>query len=107
MNLYARSKLFRPNFIGSICRFANTSPEAIEQNDQVVIDDSDEALAREAEIEKKRNKSRLSHSHFNLMNDRVPYEEPKHLAHLTVKYQRKMFGSYGSASGVNPSKFAE
>lgn len=103
MNLCVKTKVFRPQLIGSICRFATTSPESLEQNEQVLIDDSDEALAREAEIEKKRNISRLSAGHFNQINGRRPYELPQHLAHLTVKYNRKLYGKYGSASGVNPS----
>ncbi|XP_028173726.1 growth arrest and DNA damage-inducible proteins-interacting protein 1 [Ostrinia furnacalis] len=104
MNLCLRNR-FRPNLLNSFIRFATTTnlPESIEQNEQVLIDDSDEALAREAEIEKKRNVSRLSAAHFNQINDRRPYDEPKHLAHLTVKYHRKLYGKYGSLSGVNPS----
>lgn len=108
MNLLVNSKIFRPNFVGSLCRFATTPPEAlVETDDQAVIDDSEEALVKEAAIEKKRNISRLSKAHFNLVNDRRPYDEPKHLAHLTVKYHRKMYGIYGSASGVNPSKYTK
>ncbi|XP_026747473.1 growth arrest and DNA damage-inducible proteins-interacting protein 1 [Trichoplusia ni] len=101
MNLCLRKQYFRPNLIGSLFRFATTSTEIVE-NDQVFIDD-EESQAREAEINQKRNISRLTPAHYNLVNGRKPYEEPKSLAHLTVKYNRKMYGKYGSASGVNPS----
>lgn len=103
MNLCLRKQYFRPNLIGSLFRFATTSTEIVE-NDQVIIDD-EESQAREAEINQKRNISRLTPAHYNLVNGRKPYEEPKSLAHLTVKYNRKMYGKYGSASGVNPSTY--
>ncbi|CAH0396990.1 unnamed protein product [Chilo suppressalis] len=104
MSLYLRSRLLWPNIINNFtCRYSTTAPDVIDQNDQVLVDDSDETLAREAEIQKKRNVSRLSNAHFNLINGRRPYETPKHLSHLTVKYNRKLYGKYGSESGVNPS----
>lgn len=103
MNLCVRSKYLRPNLIGSLFRFS-TTPAEVEQNEQVLIDD-EEVQAREAEIERKRNISRLSLAHQNFVNGRRPYEEPKSLTHLTVKYNRKMYGKYGTASGVNPSNY--
>lgn len=102
MSLCIRSKYLRPNLIGSLFRYSTTQIEAIEQIEPVVADDED-ALAKEAAIEAKRNISRLSAAHYNLVNGRRPYEEPQHIAHLTVKYNRKMYGKYGLASGVNPS----
>ncbi|CAH2260505.1 growth arrest and DNA damage-inducible proteins-interacting protein 1 [Pararge aegeria] len=102
MNICVRTKFIRSSLVSSLHRLSTTVPE-IEQNDQVLIDDTEEFQAREAEVKKKRNKSRLSAAHFNLVNDRRPYEEPHCLAHLTVKYNRKMYGKYGVASGVNPS----
>lgn len=105
MNLCVKAKCLRINLIGSFYRLSTAPTEAAEGNEQVLTDDSDEALAREAEIEKKRNVSRLSQAHFNVINDRRPYDVPKALAHLTVKYNRKMYGKYGSESGINPSKF--
>ncbi|XP_026748142.2 growth arrest and DNA damage-inducible proteins-interacting protein 1 [Galleria mellonella] len=102
MNLCVTTKFIRANLVNSLRRFSTTS-EVIEQNDQVFLDDSDDVQAREAEIEKKRNISRLSSAHYNLVNGRRPYETPKSLAHLTLKYNRKVYGKYGSASGVNPS----
>ncbi|XP_012547427.1 large ribosomal subunit protein mL64 [Bombyx mori] len=102
MNLCVRLKCFRYNISSHLYRYSTTS-EAIEQNEQVIIDDSDVAQAKEEEINKKRNISRLSMSHHNLVNGKRPYDYPMSLAHLTVKYNRKMYGKYGSASGVNPS----
>ncbi|XP_045492068.1 growth arrest and DNA damage-inducible proteins-interacting protein 1 [Colias croceus] len=101
MNLCVRPKLLRSSLI-SIFRSATTVPE-VEQNEQVLFDDTEDALAKEAEIEKKRNISRLSPAHLNVMHKRRPYEEPKILAHLTVKYNRKLYGKYGAVSGINPS----
>lgn len=103
MNICVRTKFIRSSLINSFNRLSTTVPE-IEQNEPVLIDDTEDLLAREAEIEKKRNKSGLSAEHHNLVNGRRPYEVPKCLAHLTVKYNRKMYGKYGVASGVNPSK---
>lgn len=56
----------------------------------------------ETEIEKIRNKSRLSIGHRNLVNGRMPYDEPVHRFHNTVKYKRRMYGRYGNASNVDP-----
>lgn len=106
MNLCVRAKGLRSNLIGSFYRLSTVPADiAAEATETVLIDDSDDARAQEQEIEKKRNISRLAPAHYNLMNDRRPYEVPKSLAHLTVKYNRKMYGKYGTASGVNPSKY--
>lgn len=105
MNLCSRVRSLRSNLVGSFYRLS-TAPADIdaEATETVLIDDTDEARAREEEIEKKRNISRLAPAHYNLVNDRRPYEVAKSIAHLTVKYNRKMYGKYGTASGVNPSK---
>ncbi|CAB3235685.1 unnamed protein product [Arctia plantaginis] len=102
MSLCLRPKYLRPNLIGSLFRYSTATTEIAETNDHVLIDDSDAAQAKEAEIERKRNISRLAPSHQNLISGRRPYEEAKSITHLTVKYNRKMYGKYGSASGVNP-----
>ncbi|XP_047545792.1 growth arrest and DNA damage-inducible proteins-interacting protein 1 [Vanessa atalanta] len=102
MNICVKTKYLRSSFVSSLCRLS-TAPD-LEQNEQVVlIDDTEDVQAKEAEIEKKRNKSGLTQAHYNIINGRRPYEEPKCIAHLTVKYSRKMYGKYGIASGVNPS----
>lgn len=104
MSLCIRSKYLRPNLVGSLFRYSTIQAESVEQVDALVADDED-TLAKEAAIEAKRNISRLSPAHQNLVNGRRPYDEPKSLAHLTVKYSRKMYGKYGVASGVNPSNY--
>ncbi|XP_072942251.1 large ribosomal subunit protein mL64 [Epargyreus clarus] len=101
MNLCVRPSFLRANIISTL-RFYSTTPE-VEQNEQVLIDDTEDVQAREEEIQKKRNISRLSSSHYNIIHDKRPYEKATSLAHLTVKYNRKMYGKYGIASGVNPS----
>ncbi|KAK9506408.1 hypothetical protein O3M35_008359 [Rhynocoris fuscipes] len=57
---------------------------------------------KEAEIERKRNKSGLRPQHYNILHGKVPYEEPKCETHLSLKYKKRMFGRYGYESGVNP-----
>ncbi|XP_041973247.1 growth arrest and DNA damage-inducible proteins-interacting protein 1 [Aricia agestis] len=103
MNICVRNNFLRSNLMSSVCRFSTTVPEVEPNEPTFIIDDTEDAQAKEAEIQKKRNKSGLSKAHYNLMNDKRPYEEPHCLAHLTVKYHRKMYGKYGIASGVNPS----
>ncbi|XP_013186977.2 large ribosomal subunit protein mL64 [Amyelois transitella] len=103
MNLCLRPRILKTSLFSNLCRLSTTSPEVIEQNETILIEDTENVQAKEAEIEKKRNKSRLSESHYNIVHGRRPYETPKSTAHLTVKYNRKMYGKYGSASGVNPS----
>lgn len=104
MNLRVKAKLLRPHLLCNVFRYASTTPEVVEQNEQVLIEDTDAALVRKAEIERKRNISRLTPAHYNLINGRMPYDEPQCVAHLTVKYHRKMYGKYGAQSGVDPSK---
>lgn len=59
-------------------------------------------LEKEKIIEAKRNVSRLNPEHRNMVHDKVPFPEPKADYHLRVKYKRKIYGTYGSASGINP-----
>ncbi|XP_039295052.1 growth arrest and DNA damage-inducible proteins-interacting protein 1 [Nilaparvata lugens] len=67
-------------------------------------EDEHELARREREemIERKRNVSRLTAPHRNIVNDQLPYPEPQAKFHLSVKYRRRMYGRYGSASGVEP-----
>lgn len=102
MNLHLKVKLLRPQLLSNVFRYASTIPEMVEQN-EVLIDDTDAALARK-EFQRKRNISRLTQAHYNVINGRMPYDEPQCLAHLTLKYHRKMYGKYGAQSGVDPSK---
>lgn len=64
--------------------------EAVEEEDQL----------REAEIEKKQNKSRLYSQHRNILHNKMPYDEPVNDFHNTVKYQRKLYARFGESSGV-------
>ena len=67
----------------------------------VLVNDEDLAV-KEAEIEVKRNKSRLSPAHRNMLQGKLPYNESQSWIHETVKYKRMMYGRYGEKSGVNP-----
>lgn len=49
-----------------------------------------------------RNRSGLRDAHRNLLHEQLPYSEPQSWIHLTEKYQRKQFGRYGMASGIDP-----
>ncbi|XP_063217875.1 large ribosomal subunit protein mL64 [Bacillus rossius redtenbacheri] len=59
--------------------------------------------AKEREIQRKRDKSRLLKHHKNMVHEQIPYVEPKAWFHETIKYKRRMYGRYGEASGVNPA----
>ncbi|CAD7003337.1 unnamed protein product [Ceratitis capitata] len=48
------------------------------------------------------NKSRLLNQNRNVLLKQVPYSEPHSWIHNTEKYQRKIFGRYGLASGIDP-----
>lgn len=56
----------------------------------------------DSEVFVSRNKSGLLTQHRNMLHNRTPYIEPSSWIHLTEKYQRKIFGRYGSKSGVDP-----
>jgi hypothetical protein len=60
---------------------------------------------RQKEIDRIRNKSGLAPQHHKMLYDQVPYETPQSWVHQTLKYQRKLYGKLGAASGVDPSKF--
>lgn len=66
-----------------------------------IIDD-EETENRAAYIEKIRNRSGLRDKDRRRLLDRVPYDEPQSWIHLTLEYQRKMYGRYGATSGVDP-----
>lgn len=67
---------------------------------ELLVDEED-TEAREKEIERMRNKSRLNKTHRNFLFDRPkPLEEYKW--DQTVYFNRKEFGRYGYASGVDP-----
>ncbi|XP_044259063.1 growth arrest and DNA damage-inducible proteins-interacting protein 1 [Tribolium madens] len=84
---------------------SNVDIEKLEKDSTIadisVIDE--ELKAREEELERKRNKSRLKDSDRNMLFEKNPYSEPAHWNHGTLKYMRRLYGRYGAASGVNPS----
>lgn len=78
-----------------------------EENEELMIID-DEILDPEIErqrIDKLRNKSRLLPQHQRFVHGEVPYDTAESWIHTTLKYQRKIYGKYGSKSNLDPSKF--
>lgn len=61
-------------------------------------------VAEERNINRMRNKSRLRKGHKKMLYNKPPYEEAESWIHNTLKYKRTMYGRYGSASNINPSK---
>ncbi|KAH8405323.1 hypothetical protein KR222_005351 [Zaprionus bogoriensis] len=49
-----------------------------------------------------RDKSRLREQHKNVLHAVQPYRAAHSWIHLTERYQRGLYGKYGSKSGVNP-----
>lgn len=101
MNLCVMNTVKR-GLLGGVVRYS-TAVETVDPVEPVLSEE--EIRAKQMELEQKRNKSGLSIAHFNIINNRVPYETAACRAHDTVKYHRKMFGKYGFDSGVNPSKY--
>lgn len=56
----------------------------------------------EEEYQPVRDKSRLLQQHKNVLHDVKPYDEAHSWIHLTERYQRTIYGRYGSKSQVNP-----
>lgn len=71
------------------------SGQEVNQNNEYVVDDFPQQPIN-------CNKSGLLKQHQNILHNKTPYIEPNSWIHLTEKYQRKVFGRYGSNSGVNP-----
>lgn len=66
-----------------------------------LLNDEEDVEAREKEIERMRNKSRLNKTHRSFLKQQPkPIEEYKW--DQTVYFNRKQFGRYGYASGVDP-----
>lgn len=67
---------------------------------ELLVDEVD-LEAREKKIERMRNKSRLNKTHRNfLFNKPKPLEE--YIWDQTIAFNRKQYGRFGSASGVDP-----
>jgi hypothetical protein len=87
----------------SVRRFASAepSPEDVEE-----IGADLEALEREkaaAELEAKRNKSRLRDKHYKLVHSLIPVDpsNPEFPHEQTIKFRRKIAARYGQDSGIN------
>ncbi|XP_020288241.1 growth arrest and DNA damage-inducible proteins-interacting protein 1 [Pseudomyrmex gracilis] len=93
-----------------------STTESTEKKDEIVditaaeeqpvyssIDDDPEI---QAEINRKRNKSRLNSQHRNMLMDERPYDSPLEWYHNTVRYKRRMLGRYGLKGNDEPIGFA-
>jgi Growth arrest and DNA-damage-inducible proteins-interacting protein 1 len=99
----------------SVRSISNKSPQLLglfskdkpaeEVEESVIFDE--EILDPEAErerINRIRDKSRLNAPHRKMLHGEVPYEVAHSWVHNTLKYQRKIYGKYGSASNLDPSE---
>ncbi|VEN49652.1 unnamed protein product [Callosobruchus maculatus] len=77
--------------------------EKLETETEVDVEVDEQARLKEERLEKSRNKSRLYPPHRNRVLDQPAYTEPQMFHHGTLKYLRKTYAKYGSASGVNPA----
>ncbi|XP_017957034.1 growth arrest and DNA damage-inducible proteins-interacting protein 1 [Drosophila navojoa] len=59
-------------------------------------------VLEEVEYVPERDKSGLRRQHKNVLHETLPYDEAHSWIHLTEKYQRTLYGRYGSKSNVNP-----
>lgn len=88
-----------PIFQAFLPRFASSKNEI--QETEIVTATVENVLSEE-EVERICNKSRLNPGHRNLVNGKLPYNNPVHRFHNTVKFKRRMYGRYGDASNVHP-----
>lgn len=111
LNKYCNyQSLVRISLNNSVASYANFSSAKTKSNEDAEVEselpvtfiDDEELHDKEARINKLRNKSRLSPPHRNMLNSKVPYDEPQSWIHKTEKYNRMMFGRYGIESGVDP-----
>lgn len=63
----------------------------------------DEAELRAAELEAKRNKSRLKATHYSMVHRTLPVDinNPEFDYQKSLKYQQKLAARYGTSSGIN------
>lgn len=61
-------------------------------------------VAEQRSINRMRNKSRLRKGHKRMLYDKLPYDYAESWIHNTLKYKRSMYGRYGNASQIDPSK---
>lgn len=87
---------------------SSTSESKPEDSAVEILDNQDNEV--DAELEQRRinfirNKSGLHRQHRNILHGNVPYSEgPESWVHQTLKYQRKIYGQYGSKANIDPSK---
>uniref|UniRef100_A0A1B6MNJ5 Large ribosomal subunit protein mL64 n=1 Tax=Graphocephala atropunctata TaxID=36148 RepID=A0A1B6MNJ5_9HEMI len=80
----------------------NYTESSTKEEKSVEVMDDVSIQEREQDIERIRDKSRLKVEHRNMLFNKIPYSQPMTEAHLTIKYNRKMYGKFGSESGVYP-----
>lgn len=68
-----------------------------------ISNDLEEVEAREAYIEKSRNKSKLNVRHFKKQNNLVPDISADNAWQQSLRFKRRLYGKFGKASNVNPS----
>lgn len=80
-----------------------------EENEEPMILDEDivDPEIERQRIDKLRNKSRLLPQHQRIVHGDVPYDTAQSWVHTTLKYQRKVYGKYGTKSNLDPSKFLD
>ena len=86
-------------------RFQNISARYYSSNTDIIESAEEEPIfvheRNIIELEMKRNKSRLTNAHRNILLGQKPYEESRSWYHDTVKYKRRTLGRYGmEALGV-------
>lgn len=82
--------------------WSRKSESSTETKNEEVASFVDVEEAEETKPESFFNKSRLLPAHRRMLMNETPYDEPQSWIHLTEKYQRKMYGKYGSQSNVDP-----
>lgn len=82
--------------------YSNAVVDSKTEEPVLAIEDHEERTDLvEAEIEAKRNKSRLLEKEYNILKGIAP-DPDAYEFHRSLKFKRKMYGLYGSASGIDP-----
>ncbi|XP_068986307.1 large ribosomal subunit protein mL64-like [Bombus flavifrons] len=92
-------------------KFQNIGPRYYFSKGSTIIESAEEkpVLIEEkdyAELERKRNKSRLTEAHRNILLGKKPYNEPQDRFHETVKYKKRILGRYGMEALGEPAGLA-
>ncbi|XP_003489336.1 growth arrest and DNA damage-inducible proteins-interacting protein 1 [Bombus impatiens] len=92
-------------------RFQNIGPRYFFSKKNKIIESAEEEpiLIEEkdyAELERKRNKSRLTEAHRNILLGKKPYNTPQDWFHETVKYKKRILGRYGMEALGEPAGLA-